>query len=314
MSFKNRGRISFLTVWGRAGKYALQNLARNIGMVFITITIVTLALVSVNALLGLRALTNAAVTAVEHQVDVSIFFTTAATPDQIQKVKDYVYQVASVSNSDYVSPDQALATFKERHSDDPDIIKSLGVLDSNPLGAILVIHAKEATDYQKILTALSADEFKTIIQKRSFEDRSKIVRNVELFTSRAQLISFGLACLFALIAILIIFNAIRVAIYTQREEIAIKKLVGATNAFIRAPFFIEVFVYVTAAFAATAGLIGALSRALDPYLGPIFTGNGFSLYEYYFGSWISTFGLQYVVVLLLAWLTAMLAMRKHLRT
>lgn len=288
-------------------------MARNAGLAFITMTILSLALVSVNALFGLRALTSAAIRAVEQQVDVSIFFNPRATPDQIEKVKTYVYQVAAVSRTDYMSPEQALAAFRERHAGDPDIVKSLDVLEGNPLGAILVVRTKDTADYKKILTALAADEFKTVIQKRSFEDRSKIVENVQLLTSRLERLSAGLAGIFAIIAILIIFNAIRVAIYTQREEISIKKLVGATNGFIRAPFLIEAFVYVVVSIGVTALLIALATRVIDPYLGPLISGGGFSLWGTFFDLWYVVFGAQLVIVLSVAWLTAALAMRKYLR-
>jgi len=311
MSFNHR--VSFCIVCARVVKYAFQNLWRNAGIAFITITILTLALVSVNALFGLRALTTAAIAAVEHQVDVSIFFNPRATPEQIEKIKNYVYQVAAVTKSDYISPEQSLAAFRERHSTDPDIIKSLDVLDNNPLGAILVVRTKDTADYKKILTALAADEFKTVIQKRSFEDRGRIVENVQLLTSRLERFSAGLALLFALIAILIIFNAIRVAIYTQRDEISIKKLVGATNGFIRAPFLIEAFVYVALSLSTTALLIALAARVIDPYLGPLIASGGFSLYNTFFHAWYLIFGLQFALVLTVAWLTAALAMRQYLR-
>lgn len=283
-------------------------------MAFITITILTLALVSVNTLLGLRGLTAAAIKAVEQQVDVSVFFTPSATEAQIEQVKNYIYEVAAVNSSDYINPDQALAAFRERHSTDTDIVKSLDVLETNPLGAILIVRTKETGDYKKILTALSSDNFKTIIQKRSFEDRGKIVENVQLLTSRLAQFSIGLAMLFACIAILIIFNAIRVAIYTQREEISIKKLVGATNGFIRAPFLIEATIYVAIAVGVTALIIASMTRLIDPLLGPLFAQDGFSLYNVFFQHGALTFVIEFAIVLLVAWLTATLAMRKYLRT
>lgn len=311
MSFSRR--VSWVIVMGRVVRYAFQNMWRNFGLAVITITILTLALVSVNALYGLRALAGAAITAVERQVDVSVFFSPRATAEQIEQVKSYIYEVAPISNSDYVSPEQALDAFRERHAGDDDIVRSLDVLEENPLGAILIVRTKDTADYKKILTALSADEFSGVIQKRSFEDRGKIVENVQLLTSRLERFSLGLAVLFACIAVLIIFNAIRIAIYTQREEITIKKLVGATNGFIRAPFLIEAFLYVAISLGATAALVSVAVRVVDPYLGPLFVGGGFSLYETFFGEWLVIFGSQFAVVLGVAWMTAAIAMRKYLR-
>jgi cell division transport system permease protein len=312
MSFEHR--VSFFIVCARACKYAVQNIVRNFGMTFITITILALALISVNTLVGLRGLTGAAVKAVEQQVDVSIFFTPSASEAQIEQVKNYVYEVAAVTKTDYISPSQALTMFRERHATDADIVKSLDVLEENPLGAILVVRTKDTADYKKILTALASDNFKTIIQKRSFEDRGKIVENVQLLTSRLEQFSLGLAILFALIAVMIIFNAIRVAIYTQREEISIKKLVGATNGFIRAPFLIEAAIYVAVAIGLTAAVIAGMTKMIDPFLGPLFAQDGFSLYGLFFSQHGLLFFVEFGIVLAIAWITATFAMSKYLRT
>ncbi len=313
MSFNNH-RASFFIVVGRVFRYAFQNILRNFGLAIITISILVLSLISVNTLLAVKSLTAAAVHAIEKQVDISVFFVPEATEKQVDEVRAYMAQFNSVTTVDVISREDALAAFKARHADNPEILKSLAVLETNPLGAIVVVHTKDAKDYKVILDSFEKQtQFNSIVQRRSFEDRGKIVERVEFLTARAQDGALGLAALFALIAVLIVFNAIRVAIYTQREEISIKKLVGATNGFIRAPFFIEGFVYVSVSVGIVAGIMHIATRYIDPFLGPLFSGGGFSLHATFFQNSGQLFGIELVALLAITWMTSVIAMRKYLQ-
>lgn len=282
-------------------------------MVIITISILTLAMLAVNVLLAVRGMTTAALTSMADQVDVTVYFEPKATTVAVEQVKNMVSAWPQVQSLDFLNAEQALATFKARHEANAEITSSLILLENNPLGAILIIHAKKTSDYQEILAALDRPEFKSLVQRRSFEDRSAILQRVSLFTEKAQALSLGLAAVFAIIALLIIFNAMRVAIYTQREEISIKRLVGATNGFIRAPFFVESAWYVIVCMAlVVAGLLVGV-RVLDPYLGPLFTGNGFSLEKFFFASAWQPLGMEAIILLVVVWGTSFLAMRRYLR-
>ncbi len=311
----NSSRVSIGTVLGRVTIYALQNMWRNIGIAIITISILVLALISVNTLFAVRALTGAAIAAVNKQVDISIFFTPGTTTEQINAVKKYMQQFPEVATMDFIDANDALAAFRTRHADNIEITKSLDVLETNPLGSILIIRTHDPKDYRYVLGSLAAQtSYTSFIQKRSFEDRVKIVDRVQLITSRVADFALALASLFALIAVLIVFNAVRVAIYTQREEIGIKKLVGATNGFIRAPFFVEGFFYCAISLSIVACCMYFTARMVDPFLGPLFTDGGFSLHELFFAHWWRVFGVEFLILLFITCGTTALAMRKYLRT
>ena len=111
---------------------------------------------------------------------------------------------------------------------------------------------------------------------------------------------------------IIIFNTIRVAIYTQRIEITIKKLVGATNWFVRGPYIIESLVFSIFSVLITAGLVYLAISFLDPYIAVVFRQTGV-LREYYSANlWLLTLG-QLGGVVALTVLSSLLAMRKYLR-
>jgi cell division transport system permease protein len=122
----------------------------------------------------------------------------------------------------------------------------------------------------------------------------------------------ALSAFFALISFIIIFNTIRVAIYTQRIEISIKKLVGATNWFIRGPYLVVALVFSIISTGLSALTVVYAVRAVDPHIGLMFQNQGF-LTEYLFSHIILLFGVQFAAVLFLTIVSSLFAMRKHLR-
>lgn len=310
MSFK---RSFSWRIFARVMRYAGQDIVRNVGLAIITITIFVLTLVLVNSLVAVNKGTEAALKAIEAQVDLTLFFTTTAPVDAVEKISAQVGDYPEVVKTDFMSAADVLAEFKKRHENNQEISASIDAIDANPFGAILIVHARETRDYQKLIAALDVIENRDIIQRRSFEDRNRLVERISTITERTRLLVFGLSVVFAVIAFLIVFNMVRVAIYTQREEIGVKRLVGAANWVIRAPFFIESIVYVAIAAGATFGILIFAARTIDPYLGPLFAENAFSLKLVFLNRWYILIGLEAIGLLALAWLSTWLAMRRYLR-
>lgn len=293
-------------------KFALQDIGRNIGLSSMTILILILMLLSVNTLIIINILTGEAVKSIKEQIDVSIFFQPEATARQIDEIKNYVNAFPEVKEIIYFSPEQVLAQFREQHKDNLEVLASLDELGGNPLGSTLVIKTREPKDYEKIVKALAVPEYESIIEAKTFGDTEKAITRIQTVTSQVEKFTAGVSILFALIAFLIIFNTIRVAIYTQRVEITIKKLVGASNWFVRGPYLIEALVFTCFSVLLTGVLVYVGLRMLDPYMAVIF-GVGKILTNYYFSHIIFLLSAQFGGVLLLTILSSLLAMRKHLR-
>ena len=152
-----------------------------------------------------------------------------------------------------------------------------------------------------------------MIEAKSFDNHEDAIARLQNITNRIEKIGFGLTILFAVISFLIIFNTIRVAINTQRMEINIKRLVGASNWFIRGPYLVESLVFTVFSVAFTMGVVFLGLRLIDPYLAVVLP-NGFSLTNYFQSNMLMLFGAQALAVLLLTVVSSGLAMRKQLRT
>ena len=296
----------------RVLKFAFQDLWRNISLSFMTVFILVLMLLSVNTLWALEVLTGQAVEAVKKQIDVSIYFVPQATEKNVEEIKNYVQMFPEVTQVSVQSKEEVLAAFREQHKMQKEALDALDELGANPFGPTMVIKTKEPQDYKKIIDALDVPEYETIIEAKSFDNHEDAISRLQNITNRIERIGFGLTILFALISFLIIFNTIRVAIVTQRVEISIKRLVGASNWFIRGPYLVESVVFTIASIACTIGLVYLALRWVDPYLAVVLP-NGFSLTNYFHSNMLMLFGVQALAVLLLTGLSSALAMRRQLK-
>ncbi len=296
----------------RVIKFAFQDIVRNASLSFMTVLMLTLMLLSINVLLILHVLTNQATSLVKDQVDVSVFFVPTATDEQIKEVKEYVELFNDITSVEVISKEQVLAEFRTNHEQSPDIIASLDELGENPFGATLVIQTQTPGVYQKIIDSLQVPEYSSIIESKTFGDTELAITRIETITTQVERFSIALSLLFGVIAFVIIFNTIRVAIFTHRIEIVIKKLVGATNWFVRGPYLVEAGIFSIISIMLTSGIIYLVLPSLDVYVGAVFEQD--RLLTNYFSSHIlMLLGLQVVGTLVLTVFSSLLAMRKHLR-
>lgn len=298
---------------GRIIKFASQDFWRNIWLSVITITILAMALFSVNFLIVFRLIADNVVTAVHEKVDVSIYFVPEATAGEVNNVKSSLDKLVEVKEVNYVSPEDALEKFKIEHANDPEILESLEQLDANPLGASLIIKAKQLDDYPKIIQEANKPEYQNLIQDKNFDDHKAIISRIDNITKKVETVGFIIIAIFIFIAVIIVFNTIKIAIYTHRGEVEIKRLVGATNWFISSPFIVEGIFYSLIACGLIIAIIYPLLMIIDPYLIKFFTGLDFSILSYFHQHFFAIFGLQLLAVIILNVISSSLAINKYVR-
>jgi cell division transport system permease protein len=120
----------------------------------------------------------------------------------------------------------------------------------NPLLPSINITAWQASQYSVLTNYLENIPQKDLIQKVDYFERKSVIERIDTISSTISLAGIVLSIILATIAVLVAFNQVRLAIYSVREEIAIQRLVGASNWFIRGPFLFQ---------GAIAGLFAALA-------------------------------------------------------
>ncbi len=303
----------FVSLW-RAIKFAFQNFFRNFWLSLATITIVVLTLLSVNTIAMIQILTHRAVSEVEGKIDLVLHFVPRASEIDLEKTKKFFAESPLVAETQYVSSEEAFAAFQEKHKGDPIIERALSLLEENPIGASLTVRAKNLKDYNELLSSLETNENipREAILTKDFNDYQKLVNRIEFITKRTTEVGYAVSLLFMIITILIVFNTIRVAIYTHREEITIMKLVGASNFFVRAPFLLETVWLSTLSFIISLLIWLPILGVLEPYLNGFFSGN-FEVSQFLLENFFTLFGYQFMLLVVVNLFSASVAVGRYLR-
>lgn len=299
--------------WWRIFKFSVLDLVRNASLAAMTVVVLSLLLISVNTLLGMRVLTNAAVTSVKEKIDLSIYLKPNTSEDLVMALIADIKAIPAVRTVAPITADQALANFKSQYQDRPEIIAALNEVGTNPLGPALIVKTDDPTQYSQVITVLNQEAYSAAVEDKTFADTAAAVETLHRVTGSIEKALWGVTTIFGIIAIIIIFTTIRVAIYTERIEISVKKLVGASNWFIRGPYLVEGVILSTISVSVALGAVYASAQALDPYFSPLL-GQPAILTNYLSTHILSLAGFEYLAALVLTLGTSAIAMRKYLKT
>jgi len=294
-------------------RFGFQNFFRNFWLSAATVSVLTLTIISINALVVLNVLGKMAVNTVESKIDVSAHFRPDVDEDRVQTVKVALLGMQEVRDVQYVSPEENLDNFREMNGADSDIIQSLDEVEENPFGATLIIKARDVSDYPAVLQTLSQPLFTNLIEEKNFADHEAMVMRLNAITSRLELVMLAVSLVFGLIALLIIMNAIRVSIYTHKEEISIMRLVGASNWFIRGPFYMEAILWTVISVGITIALLYPALAVIQPFLQAFFGTDSVDLVAFYTVNFTQIVGLQFLGVAMMTLVTSKMATARYLR-
>lgn len=169
-------------------------------------------------------------------LQISLFLQPNATPEDIERLSEQLYQRADIHSVRVITPDQALAEYRHLSG----FAEALDALNQNPLPAVLVIQPIGTVEGNTPSQALIDD----LAQLPSVEIAQYDMRWLQRLSAMIEIAQRGvlvLAGLLALTVLLVVGNTIRLSIQNRREEIEINKLFGATDSFIRRPFLYQGF-------------------------------------------------------------------------
>lgn len=295
----------------RVIKNGAVNFYRNGWLSTATVSILVLTLFVVAGLMTMSVMTAYAVDMLKNKIDITVYFSQDTGEDKITKVVDDLNKLSDIRNIDYISKEDALLKFRERHKNNSLLLQSLSELDANPLQSSLNIKAKDPSQFANIVSFLESGEYKEIIDKVNYHEKQTTIEKLTVFIKGVRQIGMALIVVFALIAFLVSFNAVRMAIYTAREEIAIMRLVGASNWFIRGPFIVEGLLYGLIAAIFTVGLFYPMLSFAAPYI------DGFmpdiNIYGYFKSNFFQFFAIIAGIGIVLGALSSFVAVRRYLK-
>ena len=175
------------------------------------------------------------------EIEVSIFLRSDVTDAQRSAIDAAISGNPLVADKTYETRKEAFDRFQQLWADSPDFVKSVGP-DSLPES--FRVKLKDPEKYKTF-----ADQMNGLPGIQDIIDQRTLLDKVFGIFNGFQFGALGVAAFMAIAALLLVGNTIQVAAYSKRREVAVMKLVGASNWFIQAPFVLE---------AVVAGVIGSI--------------------------------------------------------
>lgn len=237
-----------LTYFKRIIRTGFINFWRNGFLSFSSVIVLTLSLTAFGFLIFGSAFGRTLIEEVKSKVDINVYFTLTADEPSILELKKTIEKLPEVDAVEYISRDKALTTFKDKWKDNTLILQGLAEVGDNPFPAVLNIKAKEPSQYAGIATFLGSknslsQNSGTIIDKVNYNQNKLVIDRLGRIIPSVQKAGSILALILIIVAIIITFNTVRLVIYTSKDEIAVMKLVGASNHYIRGPFVMSGIMY-----------------------------------------------------------------------
>ncbi len=302
-SFKRIIRAGFVGFW------------RNSFVSISAIFVMTIALFVIGSTMMLNVLLGVSLEHIQEKVDINVYFVTTASQIDIDLLQTSLEALPDVSQVIFTSREDALTSFTELHKDDETIMRGLEELGKNPLGASLAITANDIAQYESIASFL--DDQKAIespqqplIDEINFQRNQEAINTLTSIIKTVENITFIIMIMLVTASILITYNTVRLTVYTNRDEISVMRLVGASNTFIRGPFMIQGIMY---------GLIAGLLSLLILYPLILWIGPGteaffqFNLFNYF----VKDFGNIFMILVgsgvIMGFISSALAVSRYLR-
>ncbi len=306
----------FWTKLKRITRAGFFNFWRNgtVSLASVLVMMVTLVIIELISFSG--AVLDTALAELRNKIDINVTFVPNASEENVLGLKQTLESLPEVLLVTYVSREEALSAFKERHSSDPSILAALDELGENPLGAVLNIKARDPSQYASVAEFLEsgntlAEGRITMIDRVNYFQNKAAIDKLTSIIASADKLGFALTIFLAAISILIAFNTIRLTIYIAKDEISVMRLVGASTTYIQGPFVVVGVIY-----GVVAGLLTLLIFfPITYWLGTVtesFFGS-FNIFSYYLRHFFEIAFIIMVSGVLIGALSSILAIRKYLK-
>ena len=234
----------------------LHNLKANKMMTFASMGVLIVCMILVGAAFLFGANIDSMVAYIGEQNETVAFINDDADTAALEEAIRSIPHVAGV---EFISKDQMLDEYSQRLEGYTNLKEMFQ--NDNPLLANYVVRADEPANISSVAAALqNVDGVRAVNSPQAMSDLFVALQKAVTY------VCYGLVIVLAIVSVVVISNTIKITVFNRRKEIGIMKLVGATNGFIRFPFFVE---------GVTSGLISALIASA------IVCGGYYAVYEWY---------------------------------
>lgn len=292
-----------------AGSHFTRNWTTSLGAVitiFLSLFIIGLFIVG-------SAMINSMIGSVQDTVKISAFISDDASDEDVEAFMEKIEGWDNVKNIEFKTKDDALEDFQSSSSDADATIFALD--GENPLPRSYTIEMNEPSQVEEMANKIKQDsDFQQIVDGGNVDESvlygQEEVARLFQFTDYIRLAAVVLVALLTFVAFIFINNTIRLSITARRREIAIMRLVGASNGFIRGPFVAE---GVLQALLGSLLAIGCLELVRN-FLMPLIQENlKFMPFNVTMAMYLATYGSLILVGIVIGLFGSAIAMRRYLK-
>ncbi|MEZ6330697.1 MAG: permease-like cell division protein FtsX [Candidatus Saccharimonadales bacterium] len=223
----------------------IKNFFRNSWLSIAATAVMVVALVIVLMAVVLNVVTRSAIAELSTNLKVSVYLQDNTDEALRKELQNEFFTNSNVDKVTFISKEEAQKQFAASFQEDKKLLEGLALIGGNTLPASFEVGVTDLSKLEDVGNTAKQEKYASIVESVSLgkTDVKKTIdraANAQNFITSASVIA---ASIFAVVSMLIIFNTIRMAIFTRSEEIRTQKLLGATPGYIRGPFLVESSMY-----------------------------------------------------------------------
>lgn len=240
--------VSRLRSTSRVVKYGAASFTRNIWLSIAATLVMTVTLVILLVTVGASLVLNSTAEMLRDKIDITIYLQPGTDLEVMRNIADMIQTDPNVKHIDLSDSAMEYRKFLDDNAENTDLIAALEDETMNQL----MLGTMPAAMRVKVYDPSNLDQLKTIVStteiiqdnidptnEPTYDENQAEITTISSWANIAKNGGLILGAVFLVISILMIFNTIRMAIFSRREEIYMMRLVGADTGFIRGPFLVE---------------------------------------------------------------------------
>ncbi len=214
-----------------------KNLTRSFWLSVTAITVLVVSLSSVAIVLILRTSISYSIRQLDKNIEIVAFLQTGLEEKTIQEIEQELSRIPQIQEVRYINDQQAREELMQNLEQAEGFKNAVLSLDFPTHLDYFIVKIDKAENYQQVFNLLSSERYSSVFKK--VLGKQEFIERLQSLYYWTNLIGMVVVIIFALIAIMVMVNILKIAIYNYKGEIEIMRLVGATNSYIRGPFIMQ---------------------------------------------------------------------------
>ncbi len=240
-------------------KTAFKNVFKNWLLTIASVSILAVCLVVLGSVILIVSNINIFIDEIGDESQIALYIEEDLSVEEITRINEELHQISNIGNISYKSNSMILEEYKESLGEDAVLFEDL---EAETFRNSFIFNIKDLEKFDQ--TIYEVEKIEGIAK---IKERRDVIEKIINIQEVLMFMSFCIVLLFVVISMVIITNTVKISVYAKKEEIWLMKYVGATDAFIEAPYFMEgIIIGLTAGFIAIISQIYVYNNVLSPIL------------------------------------------------